>query len=62
MNLKLASEDTINISCEISFDLMEEQYYMLSFVQELLILKQFKSKSIFLGQSSTQNVWGFQTS
>lgn len=42
MNLKLASEDTIDFGCEISFDLMEEQYYILSLVQELLLLKQFK--------------------
>lgn len=33
MNLKLVSENIINISCEISFDFMEEQYYMLSIVQ-----------------------------
>lgn len=39
MNLKLASENTINAGCEIPFDLMEKQYYMLSFMQEMLLFK-----------------------
>lgn len=49
MNLKLASKNIINAGCEIAVDLMEEQYCILSFVQELLLLKKFKSNPGFSG-------------
>lgn len=49
MSLKLASKNIINAGCEIAFDLMEEQYCILSFVQELLLLKKFKSNPGFSG-------------
>lgn len=47
MNLMLASEHTINAGCEISFDLNGKTIFHALFCVRLLLLKQFKSKSIF---------------
>lgn len=49
MNLKLASKNISSAGGEIAFDLMEAQYRILSFVQELLPLKQFQSNGGFSG-------------